>query len=205
MIIDESAKFLASLPGFGPRSAQRLLIHLLEHRDQLFSPMVTVLSHLLENATRCSQCGHWDAIDPCEICRDTSRSDAMLCVVANSLDLFAVERTSAFFGKYHVLGGMLSARQSSALVIDSVSKLQRRLVGLTESPAECDPPAIEVVLALGLTLEGQTTSQYVLDQLDGSAVQISRLSFGIPAGGDLDYLDATTIATAFRGRTDASS
>ncbi len=182
---------LARLPGLGPRSARRLTLHLLRERETVLRPLAQALLAAAETVTPCRQCGNLDDQDPCRICRDPEREEGMLCVVPEVGDLWALERTGLFRGRYHVLGGLLSAlegRGPEALGVD-------RLVARAQAPA-----VTEVILALPATVEGQTTAHTLADRLAGCGVTLSGLGLGIPVGGELEYLDDGTLAAALNGR-----
>jgi recombination protein RecR len=191
--IDRMMQLLARLPGLGPRSARRAALHLMKRRDALLRPLAEALSEAAEKVATCSVCGNLDAQDPCAICRDPKREATSLCVVEDVGDLWALERTGAFAGKYHVLGGTLSAMDGVTpedLGLDRLVDRVRR-DGITE-----------VIIALNATVEGQTTAHFIADQLTGSGARITRLAHGVPVGGDLDYLDDGTLTAALRARRD---
>ncbi len=182
---------LAKLPGLGPRSGRRVALYLIKKRDMLLVPLARALTEVAEKVTECSVCGAIDTRDPCSICCDPERDATVLCVVEEAGDLWALERTSAFKGRYHVLGGVLSA-------LDGVGPEDLRIPELAERAR--DPAVTEVVLALNATVDGQTTAYYIADALEGCGVEISGLAQGVPIGGELDYLDDGTISAAFRQR-----
>ena len=182
---------LAKLPGLGPRSGRRVALYLIKKRDMLLVPLARALTEVAEKVTECSVCGAIDTRDPCSICCDPERDATVLCVVEEAGDLWALERTSAFKGRYHVLGGVLAA-------LDGVGPEDLRIPELAERA--CDPAVTEVVLALNATVDGQTTAYYIADALEGRGVEISGLAQGVPIGGELDYLDDGTISAAFRQR-----
>lgn len=192
--IERLIALLSRLPGLGPRSARRAGLALLKRRDQLLLPLVQALSEAAERVRACSVCGALDTTDPCAICSDPSRDPGLVCVVEEVGGLWALERAGAFGGRYHVLGGLLSALEGvgpQALRIDS-------LVARASS-AEVR----EVILALPATVDGQTTAHYVAERLAGLPAQVTMLARGVPVGGDLDWLDEGTIATALRARRPA--
>ena len=184
-------ELLAKLPGLGPRSARRAALYLLKRREQMMRP----LSHALEDAAAkvksCEICGNLDTSDPCGVCQDTARDVTIICVVADVGDLWALERSGAFVGQYHVLGGVLSA-------LDGVRPEDLRVGKLLSRIAEGG--VIEVVLALAATVEGQTTSHYLAEVLSDTGVSITRLAHGVPVGGELEHLDDGTLLTALRAR-----
>lgn len=182
---------LARLPGLGPRSARRAVLHLLKRRETALAPLVRALQAVEANMTTCTTCGNVDTRDPCGICTDARRDAAQLCVVEEVADLWALDRSRLFPGRYHVLGGRLSALDGvrpEDLNIDAL--VARIATGGVE----------EVVLAMNATLEGQTTMHYVADRLDGLPVRITQLAHGVPVGGELDYLDEGTLAQALKAR-----
>jgi recombination protein RecR len=182
---------LAKLPGLGPRSAKRAALHLLKKRDPLMRPLAFALDEAAEKVKACVTCGNWDSIDPCAICADPARDAAVLCVVADVGDLWALERAGAHRGRYHVLGGLLSP-------LDGVGPNELSIGKLVERAKT--PGVKEIVLALPATVDGQTTAHYLGDQLLGAGPAITRLSQGVPVGGELDYLDEGTLAAAMKTR-----
>ena len=189
--IEALSQALARLPGLGPRSARRAVLHLMKKRQAALEPLLAALQSVSKRLSTCSVCGNVDTADPCSICTDARRDDKMLCVVEEVADLWALDRSRLFPGRYHVLGGRLSALDGVGpgdLTID-------RLVGLV-SKGGID----EVVLAMNATLEGQTTAHYVAERLEGFPIRLSQLAHGLPVGGELDYLDEGTLAQALRAR-----
>lgn len=182
---------LAKLPGLGPRSGRRVALNLIKKRDTLLEPLARAMAEVAEKACECSVCGAVDTRDPCSICCDPERKPDTICVVEEAGDLWALERTSAFKGRYHVLGGVLSA-------LDGISPDDLRIPALAERARH--PAVTEVVLALNATVDGQTTAFYIADALEGCGVAVSGLAQGVPIGGELDYLDDGTISAAFRQR-----
>ncbi len=189
--IDRLITLLARLPGLGPRSARRAALHLITHKEVSLVPLAQALSDAAAAIRVCSQCGNIDACDPCRICCDPDRDGSSLCVVEQVGDVWAFERAKAFKGRYHVLGGTLSA-------LDGVGPDDLAIAPLLTRAA--DPGVTEVILALDATVDGQTTAHYISDQLAGAHVAITRLAHGVPVGGDLDYLDDGTLAAALRAR-----
>jgi recombination protein RecR len=189
--IERLIQLLAKLPGLGPRSARRAALQLLKRRDTLLKPMAEALALAAERVAICSTCGNLDTIDPCAICADVKRDPTALCVVEEVADLWAIERSGAFRGRYHVLGGVLSA-------LDGIGPEQLNVAGLL---ARAGAPEIkEIVLAMNATIDGQTTAHYIADRLKGRPLQITRLAHGVPVGGELDYLDEGTLTAALRAR-----
>jgi recombination protein RecR len=185
---------LAKLPGLGPRSAKRAALHLLKKREPLMRPLAFALSDAADKVKACGTCGNWDSIEPCAICSDTARDPAILCVVAEVGDLWALERAGAHKGRYHVLGGLLSP-------LDGIGPNELSIGALI---ARARSGAVrEVVLALPATVDGQTTAHYLADSLGGANIALTRLSQGVPVGGELDYLDEGTLAAAMKTRRPA--
>lgn len=189
--LDRVMHYLAKLPGLGPRSARRAVLHLLRKRETLMRPLADALGAAEEAVRECSVCGNLDACDPCHICKDESRDGSVLCVVADVGDVWALERAGAFKGRYHVLGGLLSA-------LDGVGPDDLNLDGLISRSNA--PEVKEVILAMDATVDGQTTAHYISDRLDGLGVVITRLARGVPVGGELDFLDDGTLTQALKAR-----
>jgi recombination protein RecR len=190
--IEALTQALARLPGLGPRSARRVVLHLLKRRETVLVPLVAALGRVADGLVTCGICGNVDTADPCGICRDPRRDPASLCVVEEVADLWALDGRRLFAGRFHVLGGRLSALDGVGpedLAIDSL--LARVASGGFE----------EVVLAMNATLEGQTTMHYLADRLAGAGVRVTQLAHGLPVGGELDYMDEGTLALALRART----
>lgn len=185
---------LAKLPGLGPRSAKRAALYLLKKRDPVMRPLAFALSDAADKVKACSTCGNWDSIDPCAICAERARDPSILCVVQDVGDLWALERAGAHKGRYHVLGGLLSP-------LDGIGPSDLNIGTLVERAVSGG--VREVVLALPATVDGQTTAHYVTDQLVASRVSVTRLSQGVPVGGELDYLDEGTLAAAMKTRRPA--
>lgn len=189
--IDRLIQTLAKLPGLGPRSARRAVLHMLKRRETVLAPLVQALTAAAERIRTCSQCGNLDTRDPCAICTDPGRDAAAICVVEDVADLWALERAGGFRGRYHVLGGTLSA-------LDGVGPEELRIPALV---ARARPPEVrEVIIATNATVEGQTTAHYIADRLAGSGVTLSGLALGVPIGGELDYLDDGTLNAALNAR-----
>ena len=196
--LDQLIRALAALPGLGPRSARRIALHLLSRRTTALNQLSDALQIAAEKIKPCGICGNLDMTDPCRICASPDRAGTQLCVVAGVSDLWAIERTGAYRGRYHILGGLLSALDGIRPDDLSIARLLRRV---EEGGVE------EIIMALSATVDGQATAHYLTDRLSGMAggesgksIKISRLAHGIPVGGDLDYLDDGTIATAFKSR-----
>ena len=194
--IEGLIQLLARLPGLGPRSARRAVLHLMKKRESLMMPLASALKRAAEALSVCGTCGNLDTRDPCGLCQDARRDASTLCVVEEVGDLWALERSGAFRGRYHVLGGTLSAidgRGPQQLNIDS-------LIGRAGAPE-----LQEVVLALSATVDGQTTAHYLSERLAECGVAVTRPAHGLPVGGELDYLDDGTLTAAFKARRPLSS
>ncbi len=189
--IEKLIALLAKLPGLGPRSARRGALALVKKREQLLLPLADALADVGAKIKQCGTCGSIDVCDPCQICSAPTRDGAILCVVSEVGDLWAMERAAAFRGRYHVLGGCLSA-------LDGIMPEDLNIAGLIERAAAAD--ITEVILAMNATIDGQTTAHYITDHLRGCGVKISRLAHGVPVGGELDYLDDGTISAAVASR-----
>jgi recombination protein RecR len=189
--LDILVKQLSLLPGLGRRSAKRIALHLLTHKDTQMFPLAKTLNHVGEIIQTCESCGNLDEGDICKICRDPKRDRETLCVVANVADLWAIERTRSYRGIYHVLGGVLSA-------LDGVGPKDLAIDSLLENIRENN--ASEIILALSATVDGQSTAHYITDLIENRDIKITRLAHGMPMGGELDYLDDGTITTALKAR-----
>ena len=191
--IERLIQLLARLPGLGPRSARRAALHLIKKRELLMAPLTSALETAMQKISVCSTCGNIDTQNPCTVCTDQRRDPAIIVVVADVADLWALERAHAVNGRYHVLGGTLSP-------LDGVGPEELSIDALV---SRAHTPAVtEVILALNATVDGQTTAHYITDQLEGMEVKITRLAHGVPVGGELDYLDEGTLSQALRARTD---
>lgn len=188
--IDHLIDLMARLPGLGPRSARRAVLHLIRKRGLLLAPLAQAMQEVADTARECLNCGNVGTADLCDICQDEKRATGELCVVEDVADLWAMERASVFKGRYHVLGGTLSA-------LDSVGPEDLRIPRLIDRVGTEN--VTEVILALNATVDGQTTAHYIADQLDGR-VRLTSLAQGVPIGGELDYLDDGTITAALRAR-----
>lgn len=192
--IERLISLLAKLPGMGPRSARRATLALLKKREQLLTPLAEALADAAAKVRACSVCGAPDTRDPCSICSDQERDAALICVVEEAGALWAMERMGAYRGRYHVLGGLLSA-------LDGVGPDNLRIAPLVDRAS--DTAVREVILALPATVDGQTTAHYLTDRLAQSHVSVTSLARGVPVGGELDWLDDGTIAQALRARRPA--
>ena len=193
--IEALSQALARLPGLGPRSARRAVLHLMKRRETALEPLLAALRDVSERLSTCSTCGNLDTSDPCGICSDARRDDKLLCVVEEVADLWALDRSRLFPGRYHVLGGRLSALEGVRPEDLGIDKLVARV-----SAGGID----EVVLAMNATLEGQTTAHYLAERLEKFPVRLTQLAHGLPVGGELDYLDEGTLAQALRARRPVS-
>jgi recombination protein RecR len=188
--IERLIQLLAKLPGLGPRSARRAALMLLKKRDVLLEPLAQAMRDAADAIRTCEICGNLDTTSPCALCRDQRRDSHVLCVVEDVADLWALERAGVFRGKYHVLGGALSA-------LDGVTPEKLNVAGLI---ARAKDGVDEVILAMNATVEGQTTAHYLMDALAPLGVAVTRLAHGVPVGGELDYLDEGTLSAAFKAR-----
>jgi len=188
--IEKLVQMLAKLPGFGPRSARRVALVLLKKRETLLAPLAAAMREAADAICVCEVCGNLDTTSPCALCRDARRDSHVLCIVEDIADLWALERASVFRGRYHVLGGALSA-------LDGITPERLNIAPLM---ARLNDGVDEVILAMNATVEGQTTAHYLMDVLATSQVKVTRLAHGVPVGGELDYLDEGTLAAAFKAR-----
>lgn len=189
--IERLIDVMAKLPGLGPRSARRAVLQMVKKRDLMLIPLARAAAEVAEKAMVCIECGNIDTAQICGVCRDPRRDASSLCVVEDVADLWAMERANVFKGRYHVLGGVLSALDGVGPDDLKIPRLVRR--------AEVDEVS-EVVLALGATVDGQTTAHYIADQLGAASVEVTSLAQGVPVGGELDYLDDGTISAALKAR-----
>ena len=190
--IERLIQLLGKVPGLGPRSARRAALHLIKKREQLLSPLADAMQVAREKIITCESCGNIDTVSPCTLCRDMRRDETVLIVVEDVADLWALERANATTGRYHVLGGVLSALDGIGpkdLALDSL--VARATAGSVR----------EVILALNATVDGQTTAHYITDLLSPHGIVVTRLAHGVPVGGELDYLDEGTLSAAIRQRT----
>lgn len=188
--VDRLIELLAKLPGLGPRSARRAALTMIKKRRILLEPLAAAMAEVSATVRECVECGNIATSDLCDICTSEKRDPALLCVVEDVADLWAMERAGVFSGRYHVLGGVLSA-------LDGVGPEELRIPRL-ESRAERG--VREVILALGATVDGQTTAHYIADRLEGRGMTVTTLAQGVPVGGELDFLDDGTIGAALRAR-----
>jgi recombination protein RecR len=188
--LDELIDMLARLPGLGPRSAKRAALHLLKNRDTTLRRLAATLAKAAEDVRQCSICGNLDDVDPCHICPDPTRDATQICVVEAVDDLWAIERSNLFKGRYHVLGGTLSA-------IDGVGPED---LGIDRLLSRVGNGITEVILATSATVDGQTTGHYLADRLSAIETSVTRLAHGVPVGGELNYLDDGTLGAALKAR-----
>jgi len=202
--LDRLIQLLARLPGLGPRSARRAALKMIQKPETLMLPLATALQRAAETIRACSSCGNLDVSDPCAICRDPARDAGIICVVEEIGDLWALERSGAFKGRYHVVGGTLSALDGRGPEQLNIATLVERVQTRADRPGGSPggKPG-EVILALSTTVDGQTTAHYIAERLAGSGVVVSRLAQGVPVGGELDYLDDGTLSAALKARRPA--
>lgn len=187
--IDQLSSLLSKLPGLGPRSARRAVLHLFKNKEKLFVPLIAALSQTLDAVKMCDTCGNLDTASPCHICSDGRRNNEQICVVEEVADLWAIERSGLFKGVYHILGGTLSAMDGRGPDQLGIPKLIKRAEAVKE-----------VILATNATVDGQTTAFYITEQLKHLGISVTRIAYGIPVGGELDYLDEGTLGAAFKSR-----
>ena len=190
-VLEKLIKKVAKLPGLGPRSSRRVVLHLLKHKETLLLPLIEDMNNVANNIKKCVECGNLDENDICQICKNSSRNHTLLCVVETVADLWALERSNVYNGKYHILGGVLSA-------IDGINPDQLNIDSL-EKRLESNM-FTEVIIAISATLDGQTTAHYLAERLGKLDIKITRLAHGLPVGGELDFLDDGTIAQALKAR-----
>lgn len=193
--IEALADALARLPGLGPRSARRAVLWLVKRRETALVDILSSLQAVRDSLVECETCGNIDTVNPCHVCGDPRRDARSLCVVEDVADLWALDRAKLFTGRYHVLGGRLSALDGVGPEDLAIGSLLARI-----EAGGCD----EVVLAMNATLEGQTTAHYIAERLEGLPVRVTQLAHGLPVGGELDYMDEGTLAQALRARRPVS-
>ncbi|MEM6781858.1 MAG: recombination mediator RecR [Pseudomonadota bacterium] len=191
--LDNLTKLIASLPGLGSRSAKRIALYLLTHKENTMIPLSAALQDCADSIQECERCGNLDTVQPCRICRNMKRDTGTICVIASVADLWAIERTNSYKGRYHVLGGVLSALDGIGPNDLTIDKLIQKIK---------DQDISEVIIALSATVDGQSTAHFITDQIMdlGRDVKVTKLAHGVPVGGELDYLDDGTIATALQSR-----
>ena len=191
--LGELINIFSKLPSLGPRSARRIVLYLLKNKEKIIPTLITTIENVKSELSYCHLCGNVDVINPCNICADDKRKNGKLCIVEDIGDLWAIEKSKAFNGTYHVLGGVLSA-------MDGVGPEQLNIVSLLK---RCESGSIkEVIIATNATTEGQITGQYIADECSKFQILITRLAQGIPIGGELDLLDYNTMSTAFTSRSE---
>lgn len=191
-IIENIVKKFAKLPAIGPRASRRIILKLAQDKNKSLTEIIDGLILLRDNICKCNICGNIDEGDICSICKDPQRDSSIICVIEEVSDLWAIERAKNFKGKYHILGGNLSAMSGKMIEDLDIEKLINKI--------KKDSEIKEVIIATSATIDGQTTAHYLQDILAEYNITISRLSFGIPVGSELDYLDDGTIAVAFKAR-----
>lgn len=189
--IDKLILLISKLPGFGPKSAGRIVLHLLKRKDQLMKPLSEALINASDKIVNCSTCGNIDLQSPCMMCEDEMRDQSQICVIEDVADLWALEKSGVFNGRYHILGGNLSAINGIGPDDLTIKQLVARA---------SNDQVKEVILAMSATVDGQTTAHYVAESLENANVDVSRLGHGVPVGGELDYMDEGTIAAALSSR-----
>jgi recombination protein RecR len=191
--IEALSKIIARLPGMGPRIAKRIILHLAANKEKALLPLLEGLKILEKEIHNCEICGNLDEGKICKICLDDNRSKDVICVVEEVADLWAIERASSYLGKYHILGGNLSAISGKTIEDLNLATLYSRLRS---------GDVTEVIIANSATIDGQTTAHFIAENLKDFPVKITRLAHGIPIGSELDYLDEGTIAIAFKTRSE---
>jgi recombination protein RecR len=189
--IEDLIRLFSKLPGLGPRSARRIVLHLLRERERLMTPLAEGLTQTMAAVSECNTCGNLDTSNPCTVCTDPRRDTTVICVVEDPGDIWAIERMHLYRGHYHVLGGTLSA-------LDGRGPAELHIEALLTRAAKEEVK--EIILATNATLEGQTTAHYLAGRLAACNVSVSRLAQGMPIGGELDYLDEGTLGAAFKAR-----
>jgi len=189
--IKDIEAIFARLPGLGPRSARRVILHLLKKKETLMRPLSNAIKDTLDLVKNCDYCGNFDTLNPCNICSNPDRDKSVICVVENVADLWALERTGTFLGTYHVLGGLLDALDGIGPEELYINRL------ITRANSE---NVNEIILATSTTVPGQTTAHYIAECLKDSKVIVTGLAHGMPMGGELDYMDEGTIGHAIRAR-----
>ena len=190
--LDQLIKRLSRLPGLGPRSARRAALHLLKNKESMMLPLAQEMASVAHHVKSCVECGNLDLTDSCHICLDHKRDDSRLCIIEDVADLWAMERAGVFSGRYHVLGGTLSALEGKGPSDLGIERLLKRTAA---------PELTEVILATSATVDGQTTAHYIAERLANHNVSITRLAHGLPVGGELNFLDEGTLAQAMRARS----
>lgn len=203
-LIENLSKIIAKLPGMGPRIAKRIVLHLANNKEKILLPLIENLQSLRDKIHQCEICGNLDEGTICSICASHNRDNSLICVVEEVADLWAIERAENYRGKYHVLGGNLSAVSGKSVEDLNFQSLYQRLKksATARKDASEDMAVKEVIIATSATIDGQTTAYFLAENLKESGVRITRLAYGIPMGSELDYLDEGTIAIAFKTRSE---
>ena len=191
--LGELISIFSKLPSLGPRSARRIVLYLLKNKEKIIPSLITTIENVKSELSYCHLCGNVDVINPCNICADNKRKNGKVCIVEDIGDLLAIEKSNAYRGTYHVLGGVLSA-------MDGVGPDQLNIVSLLKRLESGSVK--EVIIATNATTEGQITGQYIADECSKFQILITRLAQGIPIGGELDLLDYNTMSTAFTSRSE---
>ena len=189
--LQKLTKLLAQFPGLGPRSAKRMILHMLTHKNDLMRPLAAAIDAAAVAIQECTTCGNLDTCNPCNLCSNERRDKSTICIVQGVADIWALERTRSYYGQYHVIGGLLSA-------LDGVKPADLKINSLTERVQTNDIQ--EIIIALPATVDGQSTGHYIQKQLGECSAQITKLAHGVPVGGELDYLDDGTLSLALKSR-----
>ena len=192
-ILEKLIKKVSKLPGLGPRSARRVVLHLLKDKEKLLLPLIESMTEVADKIKNCIECGNLDDNQICEVCTNTSRNQDLICIIETVADLWALERSNVYKGKYHILGGVLSAIDGINPEQLNISSLEKRLQNSSYK---------EIIIAISATLDGQTTAHYLAERLSKFNIKITRLAHGVPVGGELDFLDDGTIAQALKARNE---
>ncbi len=193
MLIEQFSKVIAKLPGLGPRIAKRIILHLAKDKQKFLLPLIKILQEINDKVHKCSICNNIDEGEICTICKNEKRDNALICVVEEVADLWAIERAETFKGKYHVLGGKLSAISGTTIEDLNIENLHKRI-------KQAKPN--EIIIATSATIDGQTTAHFLTENLKEYEIKITHLTYGIPMGAELDYLDEGTINVAFKTRSE---
>lgn len=196
--IENISKIIARLPGMGPRIAKRITLHLISNKEKILQPLIQQLQSLNDNVHQCKICGNFDEGEVCVICANKTRDDSIICVVEEVADLWAIERSGNYRGKYHVLGGNLSAISGKTAEDLNFKSLYSRI----DEKKSSENPVKEVIIATSATIDGQTTAHFLAEQLKEFSAKVTHLAYGIPMGSELDYLDEGTISIAFKTRAE---
>jgi recombination protein RecR len=191
--LEKFIKLLGRMPGLGPRSARRAALYLLQDKEKLMLPLLASFQEVAEKIVACPLCGNQDTQTPCSLCQDDKRDQSTLCIIETVGDLWALERTGSYKGLYHVLGGVLSP-------LDGIRPENLRLDILEQRLQQSTGQIQEIIIALSATMNGQTTSHYIAHLLESYQIKVTKLSHGVPVGGELDYLDDGTLSLALQSR-----